>query len=219
MNHKIQGLLTFALLGAPLAALAQMETLDYTGSPFTSLSISGNLSNGLANSVLANAGDIVLSAPLGDNLSNVAVTPISWSFDSNTQLGGIYLNSNNPVAGGPGESTSFIFSTDATGMLTAWSLKVTDGILFGTNTTSFAAFTASSNAGDTFSSGFSTPACAAPPPLPNPCFNVIESGAAPGSWKATMTATPEIDPASTASGLALLLGGLVVLCGRRRLDS
>ena len=36
------------------------------------------------------------------------------------------------------------------------------------------------------------------------------SSASAGTWKA-----PELDPNSAASGLALLLGGLAVLCGRR----
>ena len=216
MNYKILGLVAGALLAGPKVANAQTETLDYTGSLFTSLSIDGNKSNGLANAVPKNVGELVLSSPLGDNLNNVAVTPVSWSFDSNTQLG-IFLNSSNPFAG-PDDVTSFRFSTDANGMLTAWNIVVSGGIFAGTNTPSFAAITIG-NAGDSFSSGFSSPSCSAPPGVPVDCFTITESNAAPGDWKASVTQAPEIDPASAASGLTLLLGSVAVLRGRRKLES
>jgi hypothetical protein len=51
----------------------------------------------------------------------------------------------------------------------------------------------------------------------NPC-NLQVSGSS-GTWLVTTTAAPEIDPASAATGLTLLLGGLAVLRGRRRLES
>jgi hypothetical protein len=214
MNIKILGLLALGLMVAgPLAANAQTQTLGYTGSPFTSLSISGNLSNGLADAIPENTGELVLSSPLGDNLNNLAVTPVSWSFDSTTRFGSIYLNSNNPFAGEFGESTSFTFSTDASGVLTGWNINVIGGIFGGTNSPSSAAFTIG-NAGDSFSSGFSTPSCAAPPGVVVPCYQISESNSAPGYWKSSITQAPEIDPASAANGLTLLLGGIAVLRGR-----
>jgi hypothetical protein len=215
MNKTILGWLGVGMLAAPIMANAQTETLDYTGSPFTSLSIDGNLSNGLANAIPRNAGELVLASPLGDNLNNVAVIPISWSFDSNTQFGSIYLNSSNPAAGDPGDSMSFLFSTDANGVLTGWNIAVVGGIFEGTNAPSFAAITIG-NAGDTYSSGFSNPSCNAPPGVPVDCYTVTESNAAAGFWKATVTQAPEMDPASAASGLTLLLGGLAVLRSRRK---
>ena len=216
MNKTILGWLAVGILAAPIMANAQTETLDYIGSPFTSLSIDGNLSNGLANAIPQNAGELVLASPLGDNLNNVAVIPISWSFDSNTQLGSIYLNSSNPAAGDSGDSMSFLFSTDANGVLTGWNIAVVGGIFDSTSGKSFAAITIT-NAGDSFSSGFSNPLCGAPPGVPVDCYTVTESNAAAGFWKATVTQAPEMDPASTASGLTLLLGGLAVLRSRRKL--
>ena len=42
------------------------------------------------------------------------------------------------------------------------------------------------------------------------------SNTTPGVWTSSATQAPEIDPASAASGLTLLLGGLAVLRGPRR---
>jgi hypothetical protein len=50
------------------------------------------------------------------------------------------------------------------------------------------------------------------PDNPNPC-TVSASSKSAGVWQVTQA--PEIDPASTASGLTLLLGGVAVLRGRR----
>ncbi|MDP9089771.1 MAG: hypothetical protein M3O26_13650 [Pseudomonadota bacterium] len=200
----------------PMSAIAQTETLDYVGSAFTNLTISGNLTNGLRNVVPENFGEVVLSAPLGDNLNNAPVKPISWSFDSTTQLGGIYLNSNSPFAAA-GASPLFTFSTDANGILTGWNIDIVGGILGGTNSPSFAAVTIR-NAGDTYSSGFSTPACGAPPGVVTPCFRVSESNSAAGHWTAAISSAPEIDPASAASALTLFIGALAVLRSRRSLN-
>lgn len=189
-------------------------TLDYTGSPFTSLTVNGNVGIGLSSAVPQNMGELVLSSPLGDSLNNVAVTPVSYSFNSSTQFGGLYLNSSNPEGGAPGNSASFVFSTDATGVITGWNISVVGGIFEGTNSPSWAT-TAIGNAGDAFTTGFSTPSCAAPPGVSIPCYSVSESNAAGGSWQSTVARAPEIDPASAAGGLTLLLGGLAVLRGRR----
>jgi len=217
MNSKKLGwLILLPMVAGPMAANAQTETLDYVGSPFTSLTIGGNLNNGLQNTIPENTGELVLSSPLGDNLHNAAIMPISWSFDNNTQFGSIYLNSNSPFAGEPGASSSFTFSTDASGSLTGWSLSVIGGIFEGTNSPSFASITIS-NAGDSYSAGFSSPECAAPPGVVTGCFTIAESNIAPGNWGSTISHVPEIDPASAASGLALLLGGCAVLLGRRKL--
>lgn len=195
-------------------AFAQTETLDYVGSAFTSLTISGNLGNGLRNVVPENTGEVVLSAPLGDNLNNAVLKPISWSFDSTTQFGGLYLNSNSPLAA-PGASPLFMFSTDANGVLTGWNIDIVAGIFSGTNSPSFAAVTIM-NAGDAYSSGFSSPSCAAPPGVVTPCFRIDESNSAPGHWSASISSAPEIDSASAASALTLFLGALAILRSKRR---
>ncbi len=211
-----------------MSAFAQSETLNYFGSPFTSVSASssGSLGATLAaeNTIPENTGQIVLSAPLGDNLSNVAVAPSSYSFDSNTQFGGIYLSSQSPFRNAPGNYASFLFSTNASGMVTGWSISVVGGIFGGTNSPSSATVTIS-NSGDSFSTGFSSPSCAAP--NGGACYSVRESNTSPGSFSVSGSsgggsggaAAPEIDPRSAISALTLLLGVLAVLRGPRQLTA
>jgi hypothetical protein len=215
MNSKHLGLLALVfVIASPKVASAQTETLGYGGSAFTSLTINGNLSIGLQNMIPANTGELVLSSPLGDNLHNAAITPVSWSFDATAPFGG-YLDSNGPTAGGPGQSASFVFSTDASGALTGWNINILGGILSGTNSPSFAAITLG-NAGDSYSAGFSSPSCAALPGVVTGCFTIAESNNASGSWSSTITRVPEIDSASAAGGLTLLFGSLAVLLSRRK---
>jgi hypothetical protein len=59
MNYKFLGLV--ALLAAPMAANAQTEILDYTGSPFSSVSFEGNDAG--APNPAQNTGELVLSSP------------------------------------------------------------------------------------------------------------------------------------------------------------
>lgn len=215
MNRKHLGLSSLILMAlSPVVATAQPETLDYVGSAFTNLTISGNLTNGLHSMIPENTGEVVLSSPLGDNLHNVAVTPVSWSFDSTTQFGSIYLNSSNPFSG-QSPPPVFMFSTDANGVLTGWNIDIVAGIFGGTNSPSFADVTIT-NPGDTFSSGFSTPSCAAPPGVVTPCFNIFESNSAAGHWSSALTSAPEIDPASAATGLTLFFGALAVMRSKRK---
>jgi hypothetical protein len=215
MKYKILGSVAIALLAGPMVSNAQTETLDYIGSPFTSFGFTGTMSDALANSIPQNTGEIVLSSPLGDNLHNFAVTPVSWSFDRSTP-NGVFLRSNSPFPG-PDDVATFLFSTNASGMLTAWNIVVSGGILQDTTAQSFAAVTIN-NAGDSFSSGTGSPSCQLPEPA-TACFTLKQSNTAAGAWTATFAKAPEIDPASAASGLMLLLGGLAVVCGRRKLES
>ena len=210
MNYKILGSLIFL---APMTANAQTETFDYLGNLFTSVSVTGN-NDGFPNPI-RNTGELVLSSPLGDNLHNVAVTPLSFSFDSNSAFAP-FLDSNNPFSG-PSDVASFRVSTDANGMLTAWNIVVSSAILRGTNAESFAAVTINNNAGDSFSAGASNPSCGQPPGPPPGCFLLTDSTGAPGVWRESITKAPELDPASLASSLTLFLGGLAVLRGRRKL--
>ena len=211
MKYQIFGALMLVSLAGPMPANAQTETLDYFGSPFTSVTTDGNPSSTLANTIRENVGELVFATSLGHNLNNAAVTPVSWSFDGSTQFGGAYLNSTNPFV----DSVSFLFSTDAHGVPTAWSINVIGGPLSGTNAPSFASVTIG-NSGDTFSTGFSNPSCNAPPGVPVPCYFVSENNAAAGDWKTALAKAPEIDAASSGGGLTILLAGLAVLCGRRK---
>jgi hypothetical protein len=206
MNYKLLGLV--ALLAGPMAANAQTEILDYTGSPFSSVSVEGNDAG--APNPAQNTGELVLSSPLGDNLHNFAVTPVSFRFD-----GVPALDSNNSSFTGLEDVASFRFSTDAHGMLTAWDIVVRSVVLRGYTPESSAGVTIT-NAGDSFFASNDTTFCGQPPFPPPGCFNISASNGTPGVWT---TPAPEIDPASAASGLTLLLGGLAVLRGRRKLGA
>ncbi len=206
-------LMGFILMTAPIAAFAQSETLDYFGSAFTSGSITGNAASAAQDGIpTSNTGEIVLSAPLGDNLNNVAVNPVSYTFDSSNRFGSFYLSSQSPVRGAPGNYASFLFSTNAVGVVTGWNIDVVGGIFGGTNSPSHASVSIT-NAGDTFSAGFSTPSCGAP--TGGGCYQIRESNTSPGSFSSSGARAPEIDPRSAMSALTLLLGGLAVLRGRR----
>ena len=81
---------------------------DYTGNDFTL--VSGPYTT--ADSIM---GSLTLSAPLGDNLNLVTVTPSAFSFSDGVQS----ISASN----GSGTS-SFLFSTDATGNITQWDVNL-----------------------------------------------------------------------------------------------
>jgi hypothetical protein len=224
--HRLSALLAVSMLAGislPVDANAQSETLTYTGDPFTQATFSGNLSVAEANAPAMDTGTVVLSTPLGDNLNDVFVTPESYAFGGGA-LASFYLNSGSPTVGSFGNSASFEFSTNATGMITQWTVDVVGGIFAGTNSPSSAAITLGMS-GDTYSAFASNPSCAAPPGAPTvvPCYSVSESNidsnspfSAAGHWQQTINQSPEIDPGMTGSGLTLLAGALAIVRGRRR---
>lgn len=210
MNAGKIAIVSVILAASPAFAVAE-ETLQYIGSPFTSLTITGNIANALAmDTPPENTGEIVLAAPLGDNLDNAPITPLSWSFDDSTSLGSFYLMSQ--LAS---NTLSFTASTNAQGELTAWNVNAAGNDFGSTNTPSFATATITGS-GDSFSAGESGFACTPPPGGLTPCFNVSESNSSPGLWKAEVSSVPEIDETSAYAALTVLLGGLAVLRGARR---
>jgi hypothetical protein len=80
MNTKILGSVAVALLAGPISAHAQATTYTYQGAPlFAGVDISppaGASSFTVPPAVGTLNGLIILSAPLGDNLNNVSVTPV-----------------------------------------------------------------------------------------------------------------------------------------------
>lgn len=207
MNAAKIGLVSVVLIAAPAFAAAQDETLQYVGSPFTSFTATGNIANAFAQSPAENSGDIVLGAPLGDNLNDVAVTPISWNFDATT-------NSNFYLTDLPSNSITFTVSTNGQGALTAWNLSAGGNDFGSTNTPSYAAITLT-DSGDSFAAGVSGFACAPPPGGLTSCFDVSESNSVAGSWTTETKPVPEFDTAFLCTALTLLLGSLAVLRGRR----
>jgi hypothetical protein len=193
MNVKILCLVACGFM--PMIVGAQTETLDYMGGPLTPVNINGNLS------IPYIAGEIQFSAPLGANLTNATVTPVSWSFNDPN------LNSVIATTGPCCTTDSFTFTT-VNGVVTGWDVDVSYLNSTATSKT-WSSIILSSVSGDTYKTGYSTPGCKGDP---DPCYSLRET-TTPGSW--SVAAAPEIDPTSAAGGLALLLGGLAVLRGRK----
>lgn len=196
MSNKILGFLALSLSAASMAN-AQSETLLYTGQYLTDFStvgpvaVSGNIS-----------GYLTLDALLAPNLSDAVVTPITFSFNGAMPLSGDF------AASGALLSDVFQFTTDSTGAITGWgfTLSGTDG----SNTVYETSVAYSDGSGSDFVSLYS--------PTTDPtCCSSAGSVNAPGTW--TTVTAPEIDPASAAGGITLLLGGVAVLRGRRRVVS
>jgi hypothetical protein len=209
-------------ISLPLAANANTETLTYTGIPFTQATLGGNLSLAAAYAPAMDAGTVVLSTALGDNLNDVFVTPESYAFEGGGPASNYLGSATNPYVGEYGNVATFEFSTDSTGMLTQWNVNITGGVFGGTNSPSSASVTLTM-AGDTFSAGFSTPSCAAPPGVTIPCYSIFESNINPpfsaaGHWEQTIAPqAPEMDPGMAGSGMTLLAGCLAMLRGRKRI--
>lgn len=103
-------LMVFLLLGAR-ATLANPVVYTFTGTPLS-------IFNGLACPPhCAISGSVVLSAPLGPSVTGLVVTPLSFSFSDGS--GGLTIDSTDA-----GVSSSFQFSTDATGAIDQWIIFV-----------------------------------------------------------------------------------------------
>src|ERR1700722_3266693 len=116
--------IVLAGISLPQSANAQTETLTYTGEPFNQATFSGNLALAEAYAPAMDAGTVVLNTPLGDGLTDVFVTPKSYAFEGGGPTS-IYLSSDNPAIGTFGNSATFEFSTDATGLITQWNVAIT----------------------------------------------------------------------------------------------
>jgi hypothetical protein len=208
-------------ISLPLAANAETETLSYTGNAFTQATFGGNLALAEAYAPAMDVGTVVLSTPLGDNLSDVFVTPESYVFEGGGPASNYLGSASNPFIGDYDNVATFEFSTDATGLLTQWNVNITGGVFAGTNSPSSASVTLTM-LGDTFSAGFSTPSCAAPPSVTIPCYGISESNISPpftaaGHWEQTIAPAPEIDPRMAGSALTLLAGCIAMMRGQKRI--
>lgn len=203
MNYKILGLLVVLLFLATPAANAQVTTLDYQGAVFTTVSTSGNTIFPDLPTLPFVVGDVVFSAPLASNLNDATLVPIAFSF--NAPL----LNSDIGICCG---SASFAFTTNNVGAITGWNVDLSLTIA-STNSPSNNTLVLGAS-GDAYGGFGSSPSVCG---LQGGCFQMLgESNTTPGVWTVEHQA-PEIDPASAASGLTLLFGGLTVLRGRRML--
>jgi hypothetical protein len=209
MNYKILGSVAVALLAGPISANAQATTYTYQGAPLfggvdisppagaNSFTVPPNIAVGTL------SGFIILSAPLGDNLNNVSVTPAF-----------IDILSGSPLFNG-----DFTFSTNAKGAIDGWSISL-DGSVPGPGGYELTATSVDIRGVGGDSATLST-TCTAFFTFGSPQnFGCGSSGSntTPGVWTSPAAKAPEIDPASAAGGLTLLLGGVAVLRGRRRLE-
>jgi hypothetical protein len=152
-------------------------------------------------------GSLTIAQPLAANgVQTVSLT----SFD----FAGLSLESPNGITMGgglqnAGDGLLQMSFTTVNNAVTAWSANWYFGTP-GTNTATDEQVTLS-NTGDTFFMQTGGVGCMPPyPGAPSPCYPISFTGSG-GAW----TAAPELDSASTAAALTLLIGGLLVLRGRR----
>src|SRR3984885_13872613 len=125
MNTKILGSVAVALLAGPLSANAQPTTYTYQGNAFTGALDIIPPADTMSYIVPLNipvgtlSGFITLSAPLGDNLNNVSVTPAF--IDLNTR--------SPPYYGSPLFNGVFAFSTNSSGTIDGWSMSLNGSFL------------------------------------------------------------------------------------------
>jgi hypothetical protein len=209
MNNKFLGLLAVGLMAGPISANAQPTTYTYQGAPlFGGFDISppAGASSFTVPPIGVSTlnGFIILSAPLGDNLNNVSVTPAFVDISTGAP----------PLFRG-----DFTFSTNANGAIDGWSISL-DGSVPGPGGYELTA-TSVDIRGVGGDSATLSATCTAFFTLGSPQrFGCGSSGGntTPGVWTSPATKAPEIDPASAAAGVTLLFGGLAVLRGRRKLN-
>lgn len=239
MNRKTLALMVVgSLIAIPLAATAQVTSLFYQGDFMTGTST--YLPVGLTapgNGVFATLptapvlGAYTVSLTVDGSVSANDLTLAAFSFNFNGSNG---VANFSPVIALDADAATFTFgSADFSGpggdiILTSSNGAITGATVDLRNTP----FHESSSqieigpTGDSFAYGYAggLGGCqdlvlSGPNPVPyagpaiNPC-SVSASNKTPGAWLVT-TQAPEIDPASAAGGLTLLLGGLAVMRGRR----
>jgi len=211
MNNKILGLLAVGLMAGPISANAQSTTYTYQGDAFTAGSVNltppaGSTSINLPRNFGVGTlnGFIILSAPLGDNLNNVSVMPAF-----------VDISTGSPLFRG-----DFTFSTNANGAIDGWSISLA-GTVGGPGGYGLTATSVDIGGVGGDSATLSTTCTAFFPPSLRPpqtfSCGATGSNTTPGVWTSPAAQAPEMDPASAASGLTLLLGGVAVLRGRRKL--
>lgn len=113
--------LILLLLCAPVAA-QQCPVLVYNGAPFNTVTSSAGNAQPIASPV---TGTIELPTPLGTNLINAQVVPTAWDFS------GEYRGLNSVDDFMAWNAPTFIFSTDSSGNITAWSMALLWNTSFG----------------------------------------------------------------------------------------
>ena len=245
MNTKILGLLAVALFSGPMAANAQVTTLLYQGdvisgdSSYLPTGFTGD--TGGAFSALPTSpfvGSFTASITVDGSVSadNLSLVAANFNFNGSNFVGGsgasfsIGLLQEPPLGYISGPDICYSggcidLTTSNTGAITGASININDSqyyhapyeqYVIGPGGDSITYLYATSNGTcQDFSPGGFNPFAPYTGPTVNPC-SLGGSNQTAGTWIATTAYVPEIDPASAASGLTLLLGSLVVLRGRQR---
>lgn len=174
-----------ALIGVGVSGAALGQvTYDYTGSDFTAAVAPFTTFESLT-------GSVTLASALAGNDNLEQVSPTAFSFS----VGGQAIS--NLTAG---VADQFRFATNAAGAITAWSLSIEDPTL----------------EYSTFSTGTNTAA----DDVLDGSLTILADTQTAGTWALQPVAVPqpvaapEIESASAASGLTLLIGLLLVFRGR-----
>jgi hypothetical protein len=202
MTHKMLRSLTLAMSLAATVAHAQSETLTYSGGPITGTvdvtdypgDYPGNMPASFTQSLDGGlTGSFTLSSPLPLN-GTTTVSPIGYFVTPlSGTIGDMYA-----------EGNPFTFTTKD-GAIVGWNIEIDECPCYGSQVLS-----SSNTGGDSYTVNTDLA-----PDSDGLGFTFSGSASGPsGSW--TAVTAPEIDPASAASGLALVIGGLVVVRGRKR---
>lgn len=173
------GMALAAGISVSIAPSAEADTiLTYTGNNFNSVS-------GIYSTTDHLTASLVLSAPLGANLTDYGVTPVSWTFND-----GIHALSSSLSGASLSRST---FYTDSSGSLTGWNIQAILGSLVITTENHIV-----------LSGLYQVDASY---DYSGPSYSFGERDNAPGVWAVSTSPTPTPLPAS----LPLFVGGLGVL--------
>lgn len=233
MNTHRSILLALAVLATPLAASAS-ETLTYTSSDFTSSYTTGNFPGEVGVGSYFTA-DLTLSGPLAANLNDAnlssEVTSLAFTVIDPTAPSADRTEVLN-LSALQAEGSKFSFSTNSAGTITGWNFTagITDPSLSSTSDVLFHSCSNESCApgsynaqnfggtGDWYDSepGSST---ASDGCTYNPSAGCGSGGGAGsvGSWSTSgVVSAPELDPATAATAIVLLIGSIIVLNARRK---
>ena len=208
MNTKILGLLAAALLVGPIVANAQYSLIYYQGAPLTIVSYTPLIipaGDQITDGIIPFIGPYLATGPISGFIGLDTPLPVNGTDagDGEFDIGGLGL----PVTSAEFETTN--------GVLTSWSVSAGESNF--SEGGSYRLGLTVTSTGDSFGgiqnitlteftgvfvSGYT-----------NASIAIELNNSTPGTGA---TQVPEIDAASAASGLTLLLGSIVVLRGRQR---
>jgi hypothetical protein len=246
MNGKILGLLAVVTMAGSMTATAQVTTLNFQGGEFGGLAsylptgFVGPQDGSDPNFPTSDfTGQLIASITLDGSVKAHDLSLVSYSFGVSgyDYVDGVKTSASVGLTTGPAPYINVSSQTDFCDLLgdciditTSKHGRITGAVIniSGSNYNS-SADTISINSGGAsiFNEYEQNGTCqnqlpygvpAGTPytgPTINPC--ILSGSTQHGGWKVTTARAPEIDPASATSGLTLLLGGLAVLRGRRKI--